>query len=95
MSPLGKLIDYFYLNSIGWRGIRVRKANIERAPAQAVERIREAGQTPRILDIAAGPGRYLLDALKKLPAGEWSATLRDRNRDALAQRPPIGRDDGV
>ncbi|HET6252373.1 MAG TPA: bifunctional alpha/beta hydrolase/class I SAM-dependent methyltransferase [Tepidisphaeraceae bacterium] len=84
-TPLGKLIDRFYLNSVGWRGIRVRKANIEQALADAAARVRSAGQTPRFLDIAAGPGRYLLDALKNLPPGQWSALLRDRNRDALAQ----------
>ena len=28
---LGRLIDKSYLNSIGWRGIRQRKANLEKA----------------------------------------------------------------
>jgi SAM-dependent methyltransferase len=83
-TPLGKLIDYIYLNSIGWRGIRVRKANIERALLQTIQRVRETSDKPRILDIAAGPGRYLLDVLKKSDSGEMSAVLRDRNTDALA-----------
>src|SRR6185437_15971802 len=32
-TPLGKLIDRLYLNSIGWRGIRVRKQHLERMVA--------------------------------------------------------------
>ena len=31
ITPIGKLIDWFYVNSIGWRGIRVRKAEYRTA----------------------------------------------------------------
>jgi hypothetical protein len=37
ITPLGKLIDWSYVNSIGWRGIRVRKQNIERLLGRAME----------------------------------------------------------
>ena len=30
-NPLGKLIDKTYLNAVGWKGIRVRKENLEKA----------------------------------------------------------------
>src|SRR5688572_6109475 len=29
LTPLGKLIDRFYLNTIGWRGVRQRKQNLQ------------------------------------------------------------------
>ena len=35
-SPLGKLIDWFYLNSPGWSGIRIRKQCLEDLICKAV-----------------------------------------------------------
>jgi alpha-beta hydrolase superfamily lysophospholipase len=58
----GKLIDWFYLNSIGWKGIRVRKENLERALLRTSRLQRDAGVPVRVVDIAAGHGRYVLNA---------------------------------
>ena len=57
-----KFIDKFYLNAIGWRGIRERKLNIKLAIDQAVAKLQERGEPLRLLDIASGHGRYILDA---------------------------------
>ena len=57
-----KFIDKFYLNAIGWRGIRERKRNIKLAMDQAVAKLQERGEPLRLLDIASGHGRYILDA---------------------------------
>jgi len=76
-TPLGKLIDWFYLNSIGWRGIRVRKQNIERLLAQSIAALRSSGQPVRIVDIAAGHGRYVLEALESQVAKADQVLLRD------------------
>lgn len=62
---LGRMIDRHYLNSIGWKGIRVRKVNIQQAIEQAVTRLKESDMPVRVVDIAAGHGRYVLDALEK------------------------------
>jgi len=75
--PLGKLIDRNYLDAIGWRGIRVRKNHLHEAIAEAAQRLRTAGQPVRILDIAAGHGRYVIDAAKQLPSKPESIILRD------------------
>jgi alpha-beta hydrolase superfamily lysophospholipase len=64
ITPLGKLIDWFYINSIGWRGIRVRKQNIEHFLAQGITSLRTDGQDVRIIDIAAGQARYIFDTLE-------------------------------
>ena len=64
ITPLGKLIDWFYLNSIGWRGIRVRKQNIEHFLVQSIASLRATGQAVRIIDIAAGQARYVFEALE-------------------------------
>ena len=78
---LGRLIDKSYLNSIGWRGIRQRKANLEKALRRVIEKARENGCHIRILDIAAGPGRYVLEAVQKCPEVSMSVTLRDYKQE--------------
>jgi alpha-beta hydrolase superfamily lysophospholipase len=76
-GPLGRLIDRNYLDAIGWRGIRVRKAHLERAIAFAASRLDDAGRPLRILDIAAGHGRYVIDAVAKLATKPEAILLRD------------------
>ncbi|MEW5789384.1 MAG: bifunctional alpha/beta hydrolase/class I SAM-dependent methyltransferase [Pseudomonadota bacterium] len=74
---LGRLIDRGYLEAVGWRGIRMRKQHLALAMAEAGRRLAEAGRPPRILDIAAGHGRYVLDALAGLPQRPAAILLRD------------------
>jgi Lysophospholipase len=73
---LGRMIDRHYLNSIGWQGIRVRKINIQQVIEQAVTRLKDSNMPIRVVDIAAGHGRYVLDALEKHQDIE-SILLRD------------------
>lgn len=73
---VGRIIDRQYLNSIGWRGIRLRKENIQQVIAQAVAKLQVHNLPIRVVDIAAGHGRYVLDALEKQPGIE-SILLRD------------------
>jgi alpha-beta hydrolase superfamily lysophospholipase/SAM-dependent methyltransferase len=77
ITPLGKCIDYFYLNSIGWRGIRVRRENLQRMLADAIRQLHESGRAVRIMDIASGPGRYVLETIHAMPDVPVSALLRD------------------
>ena len=76
-TPLGRAIDRGYLGSIGWQGIRVRKRNIEQAIANAADRLRRADRAVRIVDIAAGHGRYVLEAVERLAQRPESILLRD------------------
>ena len=62
-NAFGRLVDKNYLNAVGWRGIRQRKANIAKAISLAIAKLREAGKPIDVLDIASGHGRYVLDAL--------------------------------
>jgi len=61
-GALGKIIDRAYLNAIGWRGIRIRKQHIEALLAKAADLLRVENQPVRMMDIAAGHGRYILDS---------------------------------
>lgn len=63
-SALGRLIDKNYLNSVGWQGIRQRKIHLQMLIQRAVSQLVEQGEAVRIVDIAAGHGRYVLDALE-------------------------------
>src|SRR5947199_429616 len=88
---VGRLIDKSYLNSIGWRGIRQRKANLKKALRNVIEKLRQEGRPVRILDIAAGAGRYVIETMHELPDISINATLRDYEQEnvdaarALAQ----------
>jgi alpha-beta hydrolase superfamily lysophospholipase/phosphatidylglycerophosphate synthase/ubiquinone/menaquinone biosynthesis C-methylase UbiE len=81
---VGKLIDRIYLDSVGWTGVRQRKRNLQKQLYDAIAKVKSAGHFVRILDVAAGPGRYLLGILKDLPPGDVSAQLRDINPANLA-----------
>ncbi|MBI5209270.1 MAG: class I SAM-dependent methyltransferase family protein [Elusimicrobia bacterium] len=84
-TPLGRLIDRSYLDSLGWRGIRLRKVHLAKLIKAAIAKVRAQGKPVRIVDIASGPGRYVLEVMKELPGIEMSALLRDyeeRNLEA-------------
>ena len=76
-GPLGRLIDRNYLDSIGWRGIRQRKLHAEEPLRLAMQRLREEQREVRIVDIAAGHGRYILEALQGVEPLPESILLRD------------------
>ena len=86
---LGKVIDYFYINAIGWRGIRQRRACMNQALRWALKQIRESGMPLQLMDIAGGAGRYLLDVLDepdlKILCRDWSESALARGRDSAQQ----------
>ena len=60
---VGTMIDRTYLDSIGWRGIRIRKTHVEELLRKAFARVSAHGLPLRVMDVAAGHGRYVLDAI--------------------------------
>jgi alpha-beta hydrolase superfamily lysophospholipase/phosphatidylglycerophosphate synthase len=76
-GPFGRLIDRNYLNSIGWRGIRRRKTHVEELLRTAMQRLAGKAMPVRVVDIAAGHGRYVLDALALSEVAPQSILLRD------------------
>ncbi|MCL4470604.1 MAG: bifunctional alpha/beta hydrolase/class I SAM-dependent methyltransferase [Gammaproteobacteria bacterium] len=77
IGPLGRLIDHQYLQSIGWRGIRQRKLHLEELLRKAMNILRGECHPVRLLDIAAGHGRYVLEALNGCTQLPESILLRD------------------
>lgn len=86
---LGKVIDSFYINAIGWRGIRQRRACMNQALRWAVKQVRESGMPLQLMDIAGGAGRYLLDVLDepelKILCRDWSESALARGRESAQQ----------
>ncbi len=77
LSVVGKSIDKNYLNSIGWRGIRQRKTNIEEMIRTASAKLHEDAKPVHIMDVASGHGRYILEAIEKATTKPDSILLRD------------------
>ncbi len=76
-TALGRMIDRQYLNAIGWRGIRLRKRHLEQLLRQVMVELHAAGRPVHLLDLAAGHGRYVLDAVRDLPDIPATGLLRD------------------
>lgn len=91
-SALGRLIDKNYLNSVGWKGIRQRKIHLQMLIRQAVARLAEQGTPVNVVDIAAGHGRYVLDALEGETAvnaillRDYSDLNVNKGREMIASR---------
>jgi alpha-beta hydrolase superfamily lysophospholipase len=77
LTPLGRFVDRIFLEAIGWRGIRQRKLHLEELIGTALSTLKAAGRAAHILDIAAGHGRYVLDAIVKSPDQPASVRLQD------------------
>ncbi|MWP50110.1 hypothetical protein GQ592_10480 [Gilliamella sp. Lep-s21] len=76
-SKLGRFLDYIYLQSIGWRGIRQRKTHLEELLKLAINQLHEQNKPVDIVDIAAGHGRYILETISQIANKPNSVLLRD------------------
>lgn len=77
LGPGGRLIDRQFLDAIGWRGIRQRKLHLEELIGRAFARLKAEDKPVRVLDIAAGHGRYILDAVVASEVKPDSIRLQD------------------
>lgn len=84
-TSAGRLADQIYLNQIGWRAIRARKTLLQNHLRTALETRQAQGLATHIIDVAAGPGRYLLELLAELDRDAVRVTCRDLDGAALEQ----------
>jgi len=77
LTPVGRFIDKAYLDSIGWRGIRQRKINVEEMIRLASDKLRDERAPVHIMDVASGHGRYILEAIETSQSKPDSILLRD------------------
>ncbi|MCK9686261.1 bifunctional alpha/beta hydrolase/class I SAM-dependent methyltransferase [Scleromatobacter humisilvae] len=91
---IGAFIDRGYLDAIGWRGIRLRRKHLRQTVSRLIAE--RPGDAPvRILDIAAGGGRYLLETLKCHRDRRLHVTLRDRDPANLEMALALAREMGL
>ncbi len=80
-NKFGQAVDKFYLNNIGWQGIRIRREHILELAQIALATMAVADQKdnnayrPKLLDIASGHGFYAFDLLTAFT--HLHAELRD------------------
>jgi hypothetical protein len=94
-TRLGRFIDHGYLNSIGWRGIRQRKKNLEKLLRSVIEETHAADRPVHIVDIAAGGGRYVLETMRALPEIPMTALLRDYKQENVDAATRLAQDFGL
>ena len=84
---IGRLVDRAYLNAVGWRAIRARRALLEQTLLAEIERNRAASEPTRLLDVAAGPGRYLQAVLQAAQPerGDLRILCRDLSLENVMQ----------
>jgi len=92
---VGRLIDKSYLNSIGWRGIRQRKANLKNALRNVIKELHSEGQPVRIFDVAAGAGRYVIETVHELRGISITAILRDYKQENVDATRALVREFGL
>ncbi|MFW2176498.1 MULTISPECIES: alpha/beta fold hydrolase [unclassified Moraxella] len=96
----GKVVDKFYLNNIGWRGIRIRKQHLLELGQLALDNLNHLDKTGndatikttikatiKAVDIASGNGYYMFELAKANPT--LNAELRDydsHNIEVMSQK---------
>jgi len=93
-TPLGRLVDRIYLDAIGWRGIRQRKLDVEALLCESMARLRAGGKPVHILDVAAGHGRYVLDAVAACGSGDVHGASGRPDSIELRDYVPVNVDKG-
>jgi alpha-beta hydrolase superfamily lysophospholipase len=76
-TPLGRMLDATYLNSPGWRAIRVRREHLEAILRECMQSLASNGRPVHIVDIACGAGRYVIESMRREPDVPATARLRD------------------
>lgn len=74
---IGREIDRIFISNIGWDGIRTRKDNLQVMLGTAINLCIESFGKADILDVAAGPAKYIIDELANHKNKEVQAVCRD------------------
>ena len=92
---VGKLIDWFYLNSVGWRGIRLRKTLVKEYILNVVADQLAKKLQIQYLDIACGGADYDIAVLQHFEAAQIQAELRDYKQENLEKARQNAKRQGV
>ncbi|QQG35787.1 MAG: class I SAM-dependent methyltransferase family protein [Micavibrio aeruginosavorus] len=93
---IGVWLDRLYLNAPGWVGIRQRGELVrEELKALAREKARNKSGPVKIVDLACGGGRYVLEALRDLSDLDVQAILRDYRVENVCCAQTLAQDMGI
>lgn len=92
---VGGILDRIFLNQIGWRGIRQRKVHLQQLLKELIQTRHARSQPVHVVDVASGPGRYLLEVVWKLGEKDLQVTLRDWDAAGLEQAASLVREFGL
>ncbi len=92
---IGWLIDLFYLDQAGCRGLRGRKVELKRVLRETIAAQRAQGIRPVIVDVASGPGNYLVETFAEDGGKDITALCRDRDEHGLTRGRALAQQFGV
>jgi SAM-dependent methyltransferase len=82
---IGRAIDRAFLEAPGWEAVRERRRNLEALLGEAIESLRRQGRPVSLLDVASGPGAYVLDVVERAGGSGLTARCRDLDPAGLAR----------
>jgi hypothetical protein len=82
---LGRLLDRHFLSSLPARTLRMRAANLEQAIRAASVRLRTTGLPVRILDLAAGDGCQVGEAVRRPAPAPHAAPISGSGGDSVTR----------
>ena len=82
---VGMVLDRIYLNSVGWKGIRLRKTLVKNYLKRVVQSQLQLNPRIRYLDIACGGGEYDIEVLMEFDPARIEAELRDYKQENIQQ----------
>lgn len=83
-GPLGRWMDRVYLNSPGWKGIRQRREHLKQLLSRTIQQQLKQEANVHVVDLAAGPGRYLLEVMQSYRSAPITALCRDWDEKGLS-----------
>lgn len=95
ITPLGIFIDWFYLNSKGWQGIRERSQLMKTTLRRVLKSYQQQNIPCHLLDVACGGGRYDLEVLQEFASDAIAATLRDYKLENVTKARQLASQFGV
>jgi SAM-dependent methyltransferase len=82
---IGPAIDRAFLEAPGWQAVRERRRNLETLLAESIEALRQRRRPVSLLDVASGPGAYVLAVLERAGGRDVVARCRDLDEAGLAR----------
>ncbi len=94
-GPIGRFFDRTYLDATGWAGIRQRGDNLQKALNSSIDMVRRKKKDVHIMDVAAGPGRYLIDTLVARKDPDITVLCRDWAEQGLSEGRELAANKGL